>query len=621
MQSNFVEIAAARLASKLMEKTCVDSFPQYAYAGTLPRYDNLQAAGIIQTDGIDDLPAKAESMRFGQHCARVMAIQQVKNGIPEQAAVLAGMFFAPGAKDASSAQIKQIIRSLLRRAQLQTHTAKPGYEDINRWLVSYYELESGLDGFLDSLSTAAVHCLQTGDGKAFFDPADPLTAMALRGEALAGRDPVALAGASVFERLLAGICRKVDFSAPLPKKSYHIHPDFPERKTVTDAALEAIIRQKMVKTDGIPGPLTIQSIDMRLCDGFCLLVTRTECGLEGVSIAGGNWEYFYPILQKKIAPHFLGTDARDLEDTLEAVYVRDLNYKIQGLAYWCCVSWLEASILDILGKAKNVPIGELFGPRVNERVSYYCASGNRGTTPEEEIEILAARIASIGAKAVKFKIGGRMSWDSDSMRGRSEELIVMARKYFGDDFIIHADGNGSFMPAKAIEYGKLLEEIDAYFYEEPCRFDYLWETKEVADALAIPLAFGEQETSLRRFQWLIANDAAQVLQPDIQYMGGFIRAAKVAKMAALAGIPITPHISGGIQYAHVLMLASFTPNMGRYQELKTGYEETKDFFTTELVLRDGQMNIPTGAGLGMSFDKAFLERGETVFSLNRGKQR
>ncbi len=534
-------------------------------------------------------------------------------GIKAQASVLAGMFFQPdgGALDALKA--KQLFRAFLRRAQLQTHTAKPGYEDINAWLTDYYELETQLDGFLDALCKEAAALLQSGEGKAFFDREDALTAMALRGEALAGRDPEGLAGPSVFDGLLAAICRKVDFSAPLAMGPYSVHPDFPNRMAAGDDALEAIVRQKMVDVSGIAGPLKITSIQMRLCKGHCLLITRTACGMEGIAIAGGNWQYFYPILEKKIAPYFIGTDARDLEDTLEAVYVRDLNYKIQGLAYWCCVSWLEASVLDILGKAKGVYAGELFGPRVNHQVEYYCASGNRGTTPLEELEILEERISAIGAKAVKFKIGGRMSWGRDAMTGRSEELIVLARKYFGDGMVIHADGNGSFMPGQAIEYGKLLEDIGAYFYEEPCRFDYLWETKEVADALRIPIAFGEQETSLRRFRWLIASDTAQVLQPDIQYMGGFIRAAKVAGMAKLANIPVTPHISGGIQYAHVLMLASFTPNMGKYQEMKTGYEQTKDFFTTPLVLREGSMNIPTGDGLGMAFDRDFLDCGETVF--------
>jgi L-alanine-DL-glutamate epimerase-like enolase superfamily enzyme len=56
-----------------------------------------------------------------------------------------------------------------------------------------------------------------------------------------------------------------------------------------------------------------------------------------------------------------------------------------------------------------------------------------------------------------------------------------------------------------------VESINGYFYEEPCPFDDLWDTRAVAGALSVPLAFGEQETSLRRFAWIIEHDAAQVI--------------------------------------------------------------------------------------------------------------
>lgn len=68
------------------------------------------------------------------------------------------------------------------------------------------------------------------------------------------------------------------------------------------------------------------------------------------------------------------------------------------------VGWLEGALLDILGKAKGVAVGGLFGPRVNERMEYYCASGNRGTSPQEELEILreeAAFLANPGRAAAK----------------------------------------------------------------------------------------------------------------------------------------------------------------------------------------------------------------------------
>ncbi len=89
-----------------------------------------------------------------------------------------------------------------------------------------------------------------------------------------------------------------------------------------------------------------------------------------------------------------------------------------------------------------------------------------------------------------------------------------------------------------------MEEHKYAFFEEPCRFDDLWETKKVADALAMPIAGGEQEFSLRRFRWTILNRGLDVVQPDLHYFGGYIRSTRVALMSKAAGLPCTPHMSG-----------------------------------------------------------------------------
>jgi len=213
----------------------------------------------------------------------------------------------------------------------------------------------------------------------------------------------------------------------------------------------------------------------------------------------------------------------------------------------------------------------------------------------------------LGINAVKFKVGGRMSNNADSIPGRTEALIPLVRERLGPDVAIHADSNGSYDPPKAIEVGKLLEKINAVFFEEPCPFDHLEDTRTVADALEIPVAGGEQESSERRFRWMIANDAVQVVQPDLHYYGGFIRAARVARMADYAGMPVTLHLSGeGTGYADMLHFCSFTPNTGPYQEYKRGVEDSGKWFDPPLKLRDGKISVPQGPGLGTSINRQFI---------------
>ncbi|MCR8634644.1 MULTISPECIES: mandelate racemase/muconate lactonizing enzyme family protein [Paenibacillus] len=371
------------------------------------------------------------------------------------------------------------------------------------------------------------------------------------------------------------------------------------QKDVTLDDLEAAATSKVLQADEIKSPVIIESMELLFNNGLYFLRTRSKDGSVGVSVASERAEYLHPLLKQLIIPFFIGKDARDLEALLDGVYVYENNYKLSGLALWCCISWVEASLLDLLGQISGKSVGDLLGGVIRNEVPIYVASGNRGTTPEEEIAVLQEKVADTGAKAIKFKVGGRMSKNTDSIHGRSESLIYMTRKIFGDEMSIHADGNGSYDPPMAIEYGKMLEEINAFFYEEPCPFEHLEDTKEVADALRIPMAFGEQETSMRRFRWIIANDAAQVVQPDLQYNGGFIRNTRIARMAALKGIPVTPHISSGYGYVYVLHFASYIPNIGKFQENKTGVKDTRFLFSPQMEVKDGVINAPTGPGLGM----------------------
>jgi L-alanine-DL-glutamate epimerase-like enolase superfamily enzyme len=218
-----------------------------------------------------------------------------------------------------------------------------------------------------------------------------------------------------------------------------------------------------------------------------------------------------------------------------------------------------------------------------------------------------------------------MSNNKDSIPGRSEALIPLVRSTLGDDIQIHADSNGSYDPPKAIDIGRRLEDINATFYEEPCPFDRLVDTKRVADALTINVAGGECESSQRRFRWMIENGAVQVVQPDLHYYGGFIRATRVARMAARANMTITPHISGGnTGYGEVLQFASYIPNIGPYMEYKGvkrknarwsgkgDMEDSAKWYGAPLKRENGKITIPDGPGLGLKLDAKFIAKAKSV---------
>jgi len=363
--------------------------------------------------------------------------------------------------------------------------------------------------------------------------------------------------------------------------------------------LEKAAQAPVLNLDGLDSPLVIDSIELLRKGRDYILHVRSKNGAEGIAIPNSRPDVLQPILNKLVIPYFIGKDARDLEEHLFEVYRYRSNYKLQGLALWCPVAWVEFALLDMMGRVSGKSIGQLMGGVVRNEVPFYIASGRRDSTPEEEAEYLAGLVAETGAKAVKYRLGGRMSRNVDAMPGRSEKLIGLSRKRLGDEIDIHADANSSYDPPKAIEIGRMLEDIGAVYFEEPCPFDHFEDTKKVADALTIHVAGGEQEYSQRRFRWAIYNRGVDIVQPDLQYYGGLIRSTRVARMAQLAGMPTTVHISGGFGFVYMLHFASFTPDIGKYQEYKKGTERYSNWFDPPLEIRDGSITVPQGPGVGI----------------------
>lgn len=365
----------------------------------------------------------------------------------------------------------------------------------------------------------------------------------------------------------------------------------------------------VLKTNGLTSPVIIESIRLLKKDRDYIVHVRSKDGAEGVALTNPpRAEYLDHILKQLIVPFFIGKDARDLDQLLRGLYRWNSNYKMYGLGFWSAQAWVEFAILDMLGRISHKPMGALLGDIVRSEVPFYVASGRRDTTPEQEIDYLRQLLAQSGAKALKFRVGGRMSENEDAMPERTEKLIPLVRKSFGDSMDIHADANSSYNPTEAIRVGHMLEAINVVHYEEPCEFDHFDEMKTVADALKVPVACGEQEFSQWRFRWMIANRAADIVQPDLFYYGGMIRSIKVARMARVASLPIALHLSGGFGFVYMLHFASCTPNLAKYQEYKLGTERYGSWFDPAIQVKDGKMSIPTGPGVGIK-DIAGLLKG------------
>jgi len=390
--------------------------------------------------------------------------------------------------------------------------------------------------------------------------------------------------------------------------------------TVNDRyrVLDEILGRPVLKTDLFSKPVIIESLELLRYKGNFLCRVRSKDGAEGISVGHGELASLYPIFVNKVQPFFIGKDARELDLLLDRVYVYSLNFRLNGQALGVPLATVEFAILDMLGRIAGKSMGQLIGDIHQPRVAVYQATEYREKSVEESMELIRRDVAEYKAHALKIKVGGLMFMTKDHKavgpKGRTETMIPLVRKTFGDDMALYADANGFYSVSEAIRVGRLLEEYRYGFFEEPVMFDWYEETKQVADALTLPVAGGEQEYSLHGFRWLIANEGVQIVQPDFYYFGGMIRSMKVARMAKAFGKECTPHMSGGgLGFLYMIHFVSALPNACPHHEFK-GLKTDVQFEcrTSPLSVTDGKIQVPTGPGSGVDIDPAYVKKHQPV---------
>ena len=392
------------------------------------------------------------------------------------------------------------------------------------------------------------------------------------------------------------------------------------------SSLDKARKKPVLKRELFPDPVIIETIELLQDRKNFICRVRSKDGAEGISVGHPFISHQgYPMFNTSVRPHFLGKDARDL-DTL-VFNAAQRNIKKQGIPLCVQIATMEFAVLDLLGNIANKPAGLLIGDLKNPEVSIYLGhhySNLRKLEPEVSLEMMRKDQVETSAKAVKLRAGSgnQLGDDIDNAPGRTEKLIRMAREdVFGDDMVLMIDGNGSYSVQEAIRIGKILEEYDYFFYEEPVPWDWYQEQKLVEQALDIPMAGGEEEFGLHAFRYLIGNEVFQILQPDLFYFGGMIRTMQVANMVEATGLQITPHISGGgLGYVYMLQMVSACPAAAKYHEFKLF--ATKDANGTPMPVEskaekfesiDGVIKVPTGSGLGVRIDPDYIKTHKVLY--------
>ncbi len=355
--------------------------------------------------------------------------------------------------------------------------------------------------------------------------------------------------------------------------------------------------------------MKITSIETFTTPNISIVRVKTDTGSEGYGqIAPFYADVSAMVLHKQIAHYALGADALDIDTLVDRCI--EGEYKFPGSHICRAVGGIDTALWDLKGKLEHKSVCDLLGGRPRG-IRAYGSSMSRDITPVEEGKRLVRLRDDQGFTAFKVRVGKVCGHDQDQWPGRTEELLPTVRKAVGDKVALFADGNSCYTPKRAIQVGRLLEDNGFCHFEEPCPYWELEWTKEAADALDVPVAGGEQDTSLAQFRRMIKIGAVDIVQPDICYVGGFSRALRVAKMAEEIGMTCTPHAANlSMVTVFTLHMLGAIPNGGplEFSIEKTSW--TDDLYYPALKAIDGHVAIPDGPGWGVVLNPEWLEKAE-----------
>jgi len=341
-----------------------------------------------------------------------------------------------------------------------------------------------------------------------------------------------------------------------------------------------------------------------------LVEIETDSGLVGWGECYGPARVNSAVV-KEIAPWLIGEDPLRTDHLWQSVYarLRDHGQKgvvIQGL------SGIDIALWDIKGKHFGVPVHRLLGGPLRTEVRAYATglyrrkSGDPGKYLAEE----AASYVAEGFGAVKLKVGFGIEEDA--------AMACAVRAAIGRDVALMVDANHAYDAVAAIRLGRMIEELDIGWFEEPVLPEDIAGYRAVKAAITIPVAGGECEFTRFGFRDLLASRAIDIVQPDTCAAGGLSECKKIADMAEAFSVRYNPHVWGtGIAIAASLqllaVLPSHTPTSLAPVEPMLEFDRTEhpirqSILVTPIEHIGGVVRVPEGPGLGIEVDRKALAR-------------
>ncbi|WP_256979282.1 mandelate racemase/muconate lactonizing enzyme family protein [Rhodococcus sp. 06-462-5] len=321
---------------------------------------------------------------------------------------------------------------------------------------------------------------------------------------------------------------------------------------------------------------------------FLFAEIRTEQGHEGIGFgyskrAGGPAQFAHA---QEIAPVLIGEDPNDIGKIWTKLVWAGASVGRSGVATQA-IAAIDIALWDLKAKRAGLPLAKLIGSS-RDSVQTYNTSGGFLHTPIEEVMENAAMSLANGIGGIKLKVG-QPDWRTDIAR------VTAVREFLGDDVPLMVDANQQWDRPTAQRMGRILEQFDLVWIEEPLDAYDAEGHAQLARSLDTSIATGEMLASVGEHVRLIEAGSVDILQPDAPRIGGITQFLKLAALAEHHNLQLAPHFAMEIH----LHLAAVYP----LQTWVEHFDWLDPLFDEHLETRDGRMHLSARPGLGFTLSE------------------
>jgi galactonate dehydratase len=314
----------------------------------------------------------------------------------------------------------------------------------------------------------------------------------------------------------------------------------------------------------------------------------------------------------------MGQDPMNVEHHWQSMYIH--AFYRSGPVLASAISGIDQALWDIRGKVLGRPVYELLGGPLDDRGVrgyYHLRPVLPPNTPyREQVAAIRERAKRYGITAFKTGIPGYYEWiDTHERIKEAIERLHVLREVMGNQIDIGVDFHAKTSPAVAVQICREVESLNLMFVEEPCPPENVKAMKRISDRTTVPIATGERLITHYGCREVIEGKVVDIIQTDVNHVGGISALWKVGAMAETSGVMMAPHACegpvGAVASTHV---DAAMPNF-LVQEICSGVEpDGKDALWEELLgypamrMVDGYYPLPDTPGLGVDIDERVLAR-------------